>query len=165
MSMTGNQLDQYMDFYERTFIDEERAESKSRGLPKQLLDMFPTGRQDGSAPVAYKSNDFAEKEQASLDRTLASVIGSLQIRPIAKEWVEDDDTEPKIGSFYKRYRRVDDLEGAARVFHEKVADMVGIKLETLLVAVNQIERNLIRWREAQLRAGEASEDDSDDSVN
>ena len=60
MNMTGEQLDEYIDWYERTFVDEPRAEEKARALPKQLLDMFPTGRIDGSDPTPYSHDRMAE---------------------------------------------------------------------------------------------------------
>ena len=161
MSMTGQQLDDYMDFYERTFIDKERAETKKKGLPKQLLDMFPTGRLDGPAPEPYSYSEQTAKEEASIGEKLASMVSNLQVRPIAAtgEVTADDEKELKIGSFYKRYRRVDELEGDARFFHEKVAEAVGIKLETLLIAVGQMERRLINWRAARVKEGLASDED------
>lgn len=161
MTMTGDQLDEYLDFFERTFVDVERAETKHRGLPKQLLDMFPTRRPDGSAPLPYSYSDYVEKEQVSISQTVESVVGSLQMRPIATNGEEDSETQPKIGSFYKRYRRVEDLEDQAKFFHERVADRAGIKLETLLVAVGQMERKLIRLREAEVREGLAEDEEEE----
>lgn len=151
MKMTGEQLDQYMDYYERTFIDTERVETKHRGLPQQLLDMFPTGRLDGSSPVQYDHKEQEDKEQASADETSNRVIGSLKLRPITSE--DDGESVPRMGSFYKRYRKIEDLEGHARGFHERVAQMMCIKLETLLVAVGQVERKLIVWQEAKMKEG------------
>ena len=145
MKMTGEELDQYMDFYERTFIDEERAKTKSRGLPEQLLDMFPTGRLDGSSPAEYSYKEQEETEEASRKKTLQTVIGSLKLRPIIAD--DSDESIPRIGSSYKRYRKVEDLDGCAKVFHEKVAQVAGIKVETLLLAVGQLERKLIVYNQ------------------
>ncbi|KAL6719846.1 hypothetical protein ACLMJK_001767 [Lecanora helva] len=163
MNMKSKEIDDYMDWYERTFVDEERAETKNHGLPKQLLDMFPTGRQDASAPTPYSYQGYAEKEQASTREKLASVMGSLQMRPIASDHgAEDGQKEAKIGSFYRRYRTVEDLDqdNYARGFHETVAEVVGVKLETLLICVGQLERKLIMWREAKIKEGVEDVDDS-----
>lgn len=149
MRMTGEEMDQYMDFYERTFIDEERAKTKSRGLPEQLLDMFPTGRLDGSSPAQYGYKEEEEKEEASKKKTLEAVMGSLKVRPITPDG--SDEPVPRIGNFYKCYRKVEDLDGHAKVFHEKVAQHLGVKLETLLLAVRQLERKLIVCKEAKAR--------------
>ena len=164
MNMTDEKMDEYMDFYERTFVDDERAETKSRGLPKQLLDMFPTGRPNGSAPPPYSYDEHTKKEHASISQRLAFVVSSLRMRPIATYKEDDDDdnkTKPRIGSFYKRYRRVEDLDSFAKFFHEKVAETVAVKLETLLVAVRQMERKLIRWREARVKQGLEDRESSD----
>ena len=148
MDMSSSQLDQYMDYYERTFVDESRAETKPRGLPKELLDMFPTNRTDGSSPTPYNYAEQAEKERVSTDEALKSVVGSLSVRPVAPE---DDETADRIGSKYRRYRNLENMEETARVFHAKVADLVGIKVQTLAVAVAQLERRLMVYREAQVR--------------
>ncbi len=149
MKMTGEELDQYMDYYERTFIDEERARTKSRGLPEQLLETFPTGRLDGSSPLRYNYKEQERKAQASTKKTLATVMGSLKLRPVTP--VKGGEPVHRIGSFYKRYRKVEDLDGYARVFHMKVAQTIGIKLETLLLAVGQLERRLIVHMEAKAK--------------
>ena len=157
MEMTGEQLDEYMDYYERTFIDPARVEQK---LPKELLDMFPTGRLDGSEPASYSYHEQFAKEQEAVEETLETVIGSMRLRNVISK--ESEAPVRRIGSFYKRYRRAEDLDGSAKVFHEKVAGMVGVKLETLVLAVGQMERLLIKWREAKVKEGleEVGEEDT-----
>lgn len=149
MKMTGDEMDQYMDFYGRTFIDEERVKTKSRGLPEQLLDMFPTDRLDGSLPAQYSYKEQEEKEEASKKTTLEAVLGSLKMRPITPD--DSDEPVPRIGSLYKCYRKAEDLDGYASIFHEKVAQIAGIKLETLLLAVRQLERKLIVHQAAKAK--------------
>lgn len=165
MKMTGEQMDQYMDYYERTFIDKERVESENRGLPNELLDMFPTGRANGSSPAPYSYKEQTDKEQAATEQKLKTVVGAMKLRPIAAE----NNKEPvrRIGDFYKRYRRVEDLEGVAKVFYERVAEAVGVRVETLVLAVGQVERRLIVWREGRLREGRLREgvEDVEDEEN
>lgn len=156
MEMSGEQLDEYMDYYERTFIDLDRVEQK---LPKDLLDMFPTGRLDGSEPASYSYQEQFAKEQEAVRETLDAVIGSMRLRNVISK--ESEETVRRIGSFYKRYRRAEDLDGDAKVFHEKVAETVGVKLETLVLAVGQMERLLIKWREAKVKEGLEEEEDED----
>ena len=156
MNMSGEQLDEYMDYYERTFIDPDRIEQK---LPKELLDMFPTGRLDGSEPVSYSYQEQFAKEQEAVGETLNEVIGSMKLRKVIPK--ESEEPVRRIGSLYKRYRWVEDLDGHAKVFHEKVAEMVGVKLETLVLAVGQMERLLIKWREAKVKEGTEGEAEED----
>ncbi len=156
MKMSGEQLDEYMDYYERTFIDPDRVEQK---LPKELLDMFPTGRLDGSEPASYSYQQQFAKEQEAVEETLDAVIGSMRLRNVISK--ENEESVRRIGSFYKRYRRAEDLDGYAKVFHEKVAEMIGVKLETLVLAVGQMERLLIKWREAKVKEGLEEEGEED----
>ena len=156
MEMSGEQLDEYMDYYERTFIDSDRVEQK---LPKELLDMFPTGRLDGSEPASYSCQEQFAKEQEAVEETLDAVIGSMRLRNVISK--ESEESVLRIGSFYKRYRRAENLDGPAKVFHEKVAEMVGVKLETLVLAVGQMERLLIKWREAKVKEGLEEEGEED----
>ena len=159
MEMSGEQLDEYMDYYERTFIDSDRVEQK---LPKELLDMFPTGRLDGSEPASYSYQEQFAKEQEAVEETLDAVIGSMRLRNVISK--ESEESVPRIGSFYKRYRRAEDLDDSAKVFHEKVAEMVGVKLETLVLAVGQMERLLIKWREAKVKEGLEEEGEEDSAI-
>lgn len=162
MNMTGGQLDEYMDWYERTFIDESRVEEKARGLPKQLLDMFPIGRTDGSSPTPYKYDQMAAEEQETIGKKLKLVMGKLRLRDVVSDDPEDSvgvhEDSARIGSFYKRYRKVDDLPPHASAFHQAVAEAIGVQLETLILAVVQVERKLIKWREAKVKAGNEEDD-------
>ena len=157
MKMSGEQLDEYMDYYERTFIDSDRVEQK---LPKDLLDIFPTGRLDGSAPASYSYQVQFAKEQEAVEQTLDAVVGVMKLRNVITK--ESEEPVRRIGSFYKRYRRVEDLDGDAKVFYEKVAERVGVRMETLVLAVGQMERLLIRWREGKVKEGEDSRGGEDE---
>lgn len=169
MNMTGEQLDEYMDWYERTFVDESRAEEKARGLPKQLLDMFPTGRIDGSEPAPYSHDRMAAEEQETVDKRLNLVMGKLLLRTAVSDDPDDstgtnrDSTQ--IGNFYKRYKKVEDLTPHAKAFHEAVAEVIGVRLETLLLAVGQVERRLVKWKDAKVKADKEEDDTAMEDAN
>lgn len=162
MNMTGEQLDEYMDWYQRTFVDESHVEEKARAVPKQLLDMFPTGRTDGSSPTPYDYDQMAAAEQDTIDKRLNVVMGKLRLRDVVFDDSEDSIGVPedsnRIGSFYKRYRKVRDLTPHAKAFHEVVASAIGVKLEILVLAVVQVERKLVKWREAKVKADKKEDD-------
>ena len=159
MNMAGEQLDEYMDWYESTFIDESRVEGKARGLPKQLLDMFPIGRTDGSSPTPSGHDQIAAEEQDAIEKRLNVVMGKLRLRNVVCDDSEDSiGDSTRIGSFYKRYRKVDDLTPYAKTFHETAAEAIGVGLETLVLAVGQVERKLVRWREAKVKADKEEDD-------
>ena len=169
MNMAGEQLDEYMDWYERTFVDESRAEEKSRGLPKQLLDMFPTGRIDGSDPTPYSHDRMAVEEEEAIDKKLNTMMSKLRLRDIisddAEGSMEISEDSTRIGSFYKRFRKVEDLTPHARAFHEAVAQAIGVRMETLILAVGQVERKLVKWKEAKVKAEQMEGDTAMEYTN
>ena len=165
MAMTSTQLDDYLDWYERTWVDEERTQQKTQGLPTQLLQMFPTGRHDGSQPKTYDTNIEMEKDQASITRRLTETTSSVRVRKaMGNQSPSEEGEPPEIGSMYKRYRSIDELNSQALAFHEAAANAVAVKLETLLISVLQVERRLMVWREKQIkteREDNAAEDRGD----
>ena len=149
--MSGDQLDQYMDWYEDHYIDDDKGtETKAKGMHKELLNMFPTGRLDGSSRIPYTYAEQVQKERAATDEALQKVVGSLSVRPIVSE---DDEAVDRAGSSYKRYKKASNMEENARFFHERVADMLGIKLQTLMNAVAQVEMKLLAYKKAKVKEG------------
>lgn len=165
MSMSGEQLDEYLDWYEKMWISEDDDEHQKRGLPKQLLDMFP--KNQASASLA-SINDFAaeiKSERHSLDEKLRKVQNGLQLRTTISKEDEGKNKEPlrRLGYHYKRYRKIEELHPQAKTFYEAAASLVGVSLGTLVMAVLQMERKLQVWREESLkeRQGESEDDESD----
>ena len=162
MNMSGEQLDEYLDWYERTWISEEDDEHQTRGLPKQLLDMFPTSRVNASSA---SMNDFAAEAKAErylLDEKLRKVQNRLKLRPVISKEGGGKNQEPlrRLGTFYKRYRKIEDLSPQAKTFYEAAASLVGVSLATLVMAVLQMESQLRVWRAKRLKEREEeSEDD------
>lgn len=149
-SMSGRQLDEYLDWYEKTWIDEERA---SHALPQQLLDMFPTGRLDGAPALTKENCDGPMEAWTGTSRKLHAAQNSLRMRGVTSSNTEAATEEPvqRIGCLYKHYRSEDDLPPAGRAFYETVARAAGIKLATLVKVVFQTERKLHVWREQQMK--------------
>ena len=150
--MSGEQLDEYLDWYEKTWVQEEPREPNSRRLPQPLLDMFPTGRPDGSSPAKVNIDQEAKDNQLALSLALTTTVGSLKLRGIVSE--EDEENSEKavkrIGSFYKRYRNIEDLPSPAKTFYEAAARSVGISLSTLVLAVFQMEVKLEKLRDKKV---------------
>lgn len=148
MRMSNEQLDDYLDWYERTWIDEDRARHKQRPLDEDFRKWFPTGRQDGSLPACHDFGEHSRKEQQSIQQLSADVMQTMMLRDVipegGKQATGEDAT--RIGSHYRRYRSSDDLAADALAFHEAVANAAGMKLETLLRAVLQVEQKFLNWR-------------------
>lgn len=155
-TMSGKQLDEYLDWYEKTWIDEERA---SHALPQQLLDMFPTGRLGGPSPFTNDYSDGHLEAGTAIDQKLQAGQNSLRMRGVVSSDTEAATEEPvrRIGSFYKHYRSIDDLPPAGRAFYEAVARLAAISVATLVKVVFQTERKLHVWREQRVKRERADD--------
>ena len=153
MGMSNEQADAYMDWYEKMWVPKDGKEPTARSLPQELLDMFPTGRQDGSVPAPKPIPEERQNaEREAMTSKLKTMLGSLKVRNIVSD-EEGKQTEPvrRLGAEYTYYRRVEDLTGHAKVFHEAVADLAGMQVKTLLRGICGIEMRLRRGREQELR--------------
>lgn len=162
MNMSGEQLDEYLDWYENTWISEDDDEHQKRGLPEQLLDMFPTSRVNASSASMNEFAAEAKAERYLLDEKLRKVQNRLKLRPVISKEGGGKIQEPlrRLGTFYKRYRKTEDLPPQAKIFYEAAASLVGVSLPTLVMAVLQMESKLRVWRAKRLKEREEeSEDD------
>lgn len=152
LNMSGEKIDEYLDWSEKTWVDETR-EPKKHELPKQLLDMFPTGRLDGSSPVRINFGEEVKMQGLYLNEKRNNVQGHLQMREVIPEENEGGSkiSSRRIGSFYKRYRSVGDLPQQAKPFYETAASLISTSLSVLVQAVFQTEGKIQVWREKQLK--------------
>ncbi|KAL8761489.1 MAG: hypothetical protein Q9184_002399 [Pyrenodesmia sp. 2 TL-2023] len=158
--LSGDQVDEYLDWFEKTYVDEQRARNHPRGYPEQLLDIFPTGKPGGSIKTPIHPEMERQTEEKALQHKLKAVQENLKLRKIIPDQDGDDvpSGEPinRLGSYYKRYRKVEALNPSAKSFHQAAAGLIAIKLHTLLVAVTQVESKLLAFRKRQLKAVEES---------
>ena len=166
-NMTDLQLDAYLDWYEKTWIDPEEKERNYRSLPQDLLNMFPTGRVDGyRAPPVSSPTEEARVAQDAYTQKLVTVQKGLKMREIVSEAREGKRTHPvrRLGSMYACYRRVKDLPPHAKAFYEVAATMAAISLPTLVTAVYKLELKLQKWRKTQ-SSKEAEGSTTDDLID
>lgn len=163
INMPTEQLDEYLDWYEKTWISEDDDEHPNRGLPKQLLDMFPTKRADPALAAMDEFDADTKVERNLLDEKLRNVQHQLKLRPAISKEREGKSKEPlrRLGNFYKRYRKIEDLPRQAKTFHEAAASLVGVSLATLFMAVLQMERKLQIWRAKRLKERQGESDDNE----
>lgn len=165
LDMTGAQMDEYLDWFERTWVPGGDQEAKKGGLPTQLLDMFPTGRLDGSSAPVVDLKGLIDADQEALDAKLKAAQGSLKTRGIVSEERAGKSKVPvrRLGSFYKRYRKEEDLPPTAKVFYEAAANLIAVSLHTLLVAVLQTEQKLLKYRKKQLKEADVGDSEDENS--
>ncbi|PYI04964.1 RNA polymerase I-specific transcription initiation factor Rrn7 [Aspergillus sclerotiicarbonarius CBS 121057] len=138
-SMTPSQLDEYMDWYENSWLDASKTSNP-------LADLFPTGPTTGESQPAAPAPELTEEE--ALDCMIKASTSQLKSRKVIPE--NDLDT-PRPGSSYARYRTESDLPDTARSFYETAAKVAGVSLSTLIRAVSQAENKISRWLEEQRR--------------
>lgn len=156
LSMTSAQLDTYMDWYERSWLDTSKE-------PSRIAEMFPISRAEQdiqptstaapepsstSVPVVptppLDPESFSTSAPATPDTTrqkldllLQTVMQTLRTRRVIPEDEEADHRRP--GEWYHRYRWESHLSGPARTFYEVAAQLAAVPLKTLVRAVTVVE--------------------------
>lgn len=154
-SMTPTQLDEYMDWYESSWLDGSKGAITARcvqlmltrTVSNPLADLFPIGR-FGAEPQPAPHQTGGDDDEEALSDMLHAVMGQLIPR---KHNPSSDSDIPRPGCEYRRYRSEPDLPDTARPFYETVAKLAGISLNTLVRAVFQTELKLSQWRDDRRR--------------
>ncbi|PLN84478.1 RNA polymerase I-specific transcription initiation factor Rrn7 [Aspergillus taichungensis] len=143
-NMSPAQLDEYMDWYENSWLD------VSRGNSNFLADLFPLGRFRGKSrpPSQAEPADTHEDEEEAIESMIQTV--SSQLKPRRAIRAPDSDIL-RPGAEYQRYRLDSDLSDEAEPFYETVAKVTGISLSTLVRVVHQTESKISRWVDDQRR--------------
>lgn len=173
LEMTGEQLDHYMDWYQRTWINgnpSQTQQSQERGLDKDILDMFPLHDVPEVAKTREHATQAKEEENSRLAERVRRVQASLASRRAisTEEETERDLDVPRPGMGYLRFRKVGDLERAgeaARIFHEEAARTACLSVKTLLLAVTRTEEKIELWlRDRRREAAFADEGEQEEGV-
>ncbi|KAI9043311.1 uncharacterized protein KD926_003841 [Aspergillus affinis] len=151
--MTPSQLDEYMDWYENSWLDISKAKNP-------LADLFPTNPGAGenqpsaaaaaAASIPAPATSAEEDENEAMSTMVQTVTSQLKSRRV----IDDGNAHvPRPGTSYPRYRMESNLSEAARPFYETAAKVVGVSLITLSRAVYHAETRISRWLEDQRRVG------------
>lgn len=126
--MSGEKLDDYLNWYQGTWMDD-----KEDKLPRQILDLFPL------EPVQEKQVEGGDEQSATekvktVQRSLQVVdpVTNEQARYAAKEVIRP-------GTKYPRWKEVGMLSETERLFMEKAAELAGCSLEVLVKTVYMLE--------------------------
>ncbi|KAI9813348.1 MAG: Pol I core factor CF [Phylliscum demangeonii] len=147
--MSSEQLDDYLDWYARTWI-----EDGATFLPEELLKLFPTGKPIQSAAKSmprHASHDPTTVPGSVSPPRQAPIASVLRVREAVSNHghLDAGKRQPTLpsrpGSRYQRYSAVKDIERHLRAFVEAAARLIGVTLETLVAAVRQAELKLIKY--------------------
>jgi RNA polymerase I-specific transcription initiation factor RRN7 len=155
--MSDEQLDQYMDWYQRTYTKSTEAEDN---INKELLDMFPLK----PLPVEDPQRDpEGEREKTQLNRLKEVQTAMKPVRPVSDEDARqlqlDSETLVEVkrpGSYYLQYRSMEELSlpgsKIAKAFYEAAAEVACMSVERLVKAVWQTEAKMDAWKSEKKRA-------------
>lgn len=149
-------LDAYMDWYADNIASEEVRERGAAGkdaeFRRALFSLFP--QEPRARPLGDVTLSFQPNDKGKRLRSLGDALPP-------DSPVQGDSQEPEareLGSFYRRYRSVDELSGPAKVFFDKAAGLAGVSVDSMVQAVFVVERKLQKQEEA-FRKGHGSKGD------
>ncbi|KAJ5183312.1 hypothetical protein N7492_000928 [Penicillium capsulatum] len=152
LDMKPNQLDEYMDWYEKNWLD------TSKDTPA-IAKMFPISRAESETaansdhtPTSGPEDDPMEAALTSLLQTALQEILPTEVIPSRGEEEDLEEGLARPGDWYQRYRWESALPITARTFYELAAQLAGISLQTLIRAVSIAEFRIAKWHENQRRS-------------
>ncbi len=151
---SDGQIDDYLDWVSDNIATEDvhpraRAE-ETTSLFQTLFEMFPS--QGNNALAGRPSNDASHAQ----DPDSLSILRNQDLpKPLPRRTDETAPNEtPSVGSFYKKFRRPEDLVGVSRTLYMRAAKLACASLEDMLRAVFKTER-MLDLHEARLRRSAA----------
>lgn len=141
--MSGNQLDQYLDWYQDSFIEDVLPVQDQ--FRTELYRLFPIDQNPNSSSNNASSGPGHKEKLEVVKAVHSSLLPQLAI-PEGNE--EPDTVRP--GEKYKYYKKVEDLPERARRFYEEAAKVAGLSMDMLVMAVffaeKKIEKRMVEWR-------------------
>ncbi|KAF3052287.1 Pol I core factor CF [Didymella keratinophila] len=143
--MVPEQLDQYLDFYADTFLDDAEIQrtKDTDDFRNAIYNMFPI---EGDPTAAGSSADEVPEKDGSA--TVRAVHSTMQARLA----IPDDEVGTGVlrpGESYQVYKREQDLPGAARAFYEAVGKLAGLSMDMVMLAVFSTEARIEKFRRKQ----------------
>ena len=148
LSTANERLDAYLDWYENNIANEEvRERGRARNdadFRRTLFQMFPT-----PARQSKVSNEEMSADGNRLLNAHGTLLRERVVQPQKSKNVH------RIGTFYRRFRTVEELCGPATVLFERAAALAGLSVESMVQSVFLTERKLQRFEEGLRKAAKA----------
>jgi RNA polymerase I-specific transcription initiation factor RRN7 len=151
LNMSDEETDDYLDWFEKTWVDEGLNKGGKRPLPQELFDMFPISREGAPKEVPRVTED--ERRETDVER-IQIVQQNLQLREIVPEGEEVGHIKlvKRLGDDFAQFHEASELTDIALEFHKAVAQVANISLELLVKSVIKVEKRLERWQNQNLTA-------------
>lgn len=149
--MSQQELDSYIDWYQKTWVRELRPGSED-SVNKEILDMFPLHRLGQSVKQTPMQREQELENVAT--RNAKTTTTSLKFqRPVADEAATQEQVDMKRpGEGYKSYKQEEHLPETVKVFFEAAAKTACTSVKNLMIAVLQTEARITTWKRATRRA-------------
>ncbi|KAH7128683.1 hypothetical protein B0J11DRAFT_505151 [Dendryphion nanum] len=155
-SMSDNQLDQYMDWYQDNLLNPHSLAGDGQSdFRDALYKFFPIETTHIAQPPRLVTQSLPHREAL---RTVNEVHQGIESSTVVVEEHERPDIV-RPGQQYAYYRHVEDLPIEANRFYEEVARLAGLDLEMLVMAVFFAEKRVEKRRVAQKQQARAMEAD------
>ena len=162
--MSSLQLEQYLNWYEKTWVADTARPGRKGMLSEQLLDMFPISSEGLLGSRASDQGRDSASEMERVEDRLKRVQGSLKLRAASSIDPDENTTlNRRVGELYKRYQVVEEPHPYALAFYTAAADIVGISVSSLSSAVLQMESHIVRWRRSQRQKSKEESNSEDNS--
>jgi RNA polymerase I-specific transcription initiation factor RRN7 len=146
MDMTSTQLDNYMDWYETSWLDTSKA-------PDRIAELFPISRAEPEippVPTAVSESPTAP-ETGALNSKFSILLQTVMQDMRARRVIPEDEAARRPGQWYRRYRWETQLSDSARAFYEVAAKLAAVPLKTLVRSVSLVEHRIAKLQEDQER--------------
>ena len=159
LEMKDQQLDDYMDWYQRMWVNHDRKED---GVQKRILELFPLKQlnQPGIEEVAAREKEKEQYQKWLKTQRVKLVQAGLKTRRVMSDEEEAEMIESgrldrwlmRPGEGYQTFQNLEALgEGLERVFHEEAARTAGISVQMLVRVVRSAEDRIENWRRERRR--------------
>ena len=154
--MTGDEIDKYMDWYQRQWAQTER---QAEGASKEILDLFPLRDLPPEPPRLDSESKFEEEVLSRLKTSQSQLV----LGPAVPN-TEDHDGEG-LGTQYRIWHKEEDVSPTAKIFVDVAAEVIGVSWKTLFLGVAQTERLIQKWRLEQRRKEQYPEEYPDGGLD
>ncbi|ERF76384.1 hypothetical protein EPUS_07092 [Endocarpon pusillum Z07020] len=149
--MSQQELDSYMNWYQKTWVKEPRPGLED-SVNKDILDMFSLHSLEPSGKLRSMQCEH-ELEEAAIHRALSTTHSLEFQRPITDDEIGDQEANIKRpGEEYKSYRSEEELPDVVKVFFRAAAETACTSVKNLILAVLQAEAKMTTWKRAKRRA-------------
>jgi RNA polymerase I-specific transcription initiation factor RRN7 len=95
--------------------------------------------------------EIPELSQEDIEERVKRVHGAMKRAEPRPDTEAVGESIKRLGSDYRSYKDVDELEGTVRRFYEVAAEVAGLSLRDLVRAVYRLEQLLMDWQKREKR--------------